>query len=65
MTVRLKVINRKEFEDKINKMSKQTLANLRKTVRITANETRNTAVNSILQNARAGGEVNVLIHLEL
>ena len=57
MTVRLKVINRKEFEDKIQKMSSKTLANLKKTVRVTANETRNTAVNSILQNARSGGEV--------
>ena len=57
MTVRLKVINRKEFEDKIKKMSDKTLANLKKTVRVTANETRNTAVNSILQNARSGGEV--------
>ena len=57
MTVKFKVINRKEFENKIKTMSEKTLANLKKTVRVTANGVRNTAIKSIVQNSRAGSEV--------
>ena len=57
MTVKLKVINRKEFENKIKTMSEKTLANLKKTVRVTANDVRNTAIKSIVQNSRGGSEV--------
>ena len=57
MTVKLKVVNRADFEKKIKSMSAKTLANLKKTVRVTANDVRNTAVKSILSNPRGGGQV--------
>ena len=38
----------------MDKRFKDTLSHVRRTVRITANEVRNTAIKSILQNPRAG-----------
>jgi len=57
MTVRLRVVNRKEFEDKINRQQRDVLENLQNAVRVAANETRNVAITSILQNPRSGGKV--------
>jgi HK97 gp10 family phage protein len=57
MTVRMKVVNAKQFAKKIQQHSKDVERNLKKAVRVAATETRNTAVVSILQNPRAGGSV--------
>ena len=57
MTLRLKVINKAEFEAKINRQSVDVLKNLKAAVRVAGNETRNEAVISILQNPRSGPQV--------
>lgn len=57
MTLRFRVLNKAEFDKKMNKRFKDTLSNVRRTVRITANEVRNTAIKSIVQNPRAGDSV--------
>ena len=57
MTLRFRILNKAEFDKKMNKRFKDTLSNVRRTVRITANEVRNTAVTSITQNPRAGDSV--------
>ena len=57
MTVRMKVVNSKQFAQKIEKRSKDVERNLKRAVRVAASETRNTAVTSILQNPRGGGSV--------
>ena len=54
MTVKFRILNKPQFNQKLDKRFKDTLANVRRTVRITANEVRNTAIKSILQNPRAG-----------
>ena len=57
MTLKYKIINKSEFDKKMDMKIKKTLSNLKKTVRVTANEVRNTAITSIVQNPRAGDEV--------
>ena len=57
MTLKFKIINKAEFDKKMDMKIKKTLSNLKKTVRVTANEVRNTAITSIVQNPRAGDEV--------
>ena len=57
MTLRLKVVNKAEFEAKIDRQSVDVLKNLKAAVRVAANETRNEAVISILQNSRSGPQV--------
>ena len=54
MTLKLRILNKAEFDKKMDKRFKDTLSHVRRTVRITANEVRNTAIKSILQNPRAG-----------
>lgn len=54
MTLKLKIVNKKEFERKMDLKVAKTLSNVRKMVRVTANEVRNTAIESIVQNPRAG-----------
>lgn len=56
MTVKFKVVNANEFNAKINRQSSKVLNNLKRAVRIATTETRNTAVTSIMSNARSGGE---------
>ena len=57
MTLRLKVVNRQQFEAKLKKQATATAKNLQRAVRVAGNETRNEAVKSISQNPRAGAEV--------
>lgn len=57
MTLKFKIINKAEFDKKMDMKIKKTLSNLKKTVRVTANDVRNTAITSIVQNPRAGDEV--------
>ena len=54
MTLKFRILNKAEFDKKMDKRFKDTLSHVRRTVRITANEVRNTAIKSILQNPRAG-----------
>jgi len=54
MTLRLKVVNKREFEAALDAQSTRVQAQLKKAVRTAANETRNEAVTSILQNPRSG-----------
>ena len=57
MTVKFKILNKSNFNKKMDMRFKKTLENIKRTVRITANDVRNTAVTSILQNPRAGDSV--------
>lgn len=57
MTLKFKVVNKNEFEGKIDLKIKNVLSNLKKTVRVSANEVRNVAITSINQNPRAGDTV--------
>jgi len=57
MTVRLKVVNKSEFDKGLDLKQAKVLYNIKKIVRVTANDVRNTAVESILQNPRAGDTV--------
>jgi len=57
MTVRLKVINKSDFDKGLDLKQAKVLYNIKKIVRVTANDVRNTAVESILQNPRAGDTV--------
>lgn len=57
MTLRLKVVNKRAFEREIQGHSDRVRAQLKKAVRVSANETRNEAVTSILQNPRSGPQV--------
>jgi len=57
MTVKVRVVNKPEFDGKINLKIKNVLNNLKKTVRVSANEVRNEAITSITQNPRAGETV--------
>lgn len=54
MTISMKVVNEKEFTNKINKQSKDVQKNLIRAVRIATTETRNVAVTSIVSNPRSG-----------
>ena len=56
-SVRMKVLNRSSFEKKLRGQSKDITKNIIRAVNSAANNTRNTAVVSILQNARAGAQV--------
>ena len=56
MTVKMTVVNKGEFERKNKLRDVNTRKNLIRAVRVAATETRNTAVKSILQNRRSGGE---------
>ena len=57
MTVRLKVVNKSDFDKGLDLKQAKVLYNIKKIVRVTANDVRNTAVESILQNPRAGDTV--------
>ena len=57
MTVRLKVVNKSDFDKGLDLKQAKVLSNIKKIVRVTANDVRNTAVESILQNPRAGDTV--------
>jgi HK97 gp10 family phage protein len=57
MTLRLKVVNRREFEAELNAQASRVQAQLKRAVRVAANETRNEALTSILQNPRSGPQV--------
>ena len=57
MTVRLKVVNKSDFDKGLDLKQAKVLSNIKKIVRVTANDVRNTAVRSILQNPRAGDTV--------
>jgi HK97 gp10 family phage protein len=50
------VINQREFESRLKGQSVNTTNNVIKTINKIANNVRNTAVTSILQNPRAGGQ---------
>ena len=67
MTVKMTVVNKGEFERKNKLRDVNTRKNLIRAVRVAATETRNTAVKSILQNRRSGGETTrynlSLIHI--
>lgn len=54
MTLRLKIVNKAEFEAALDKQSADVLKNLQRAVRVAGNETRNEAITSILQNPRSG-----------
>ena len=56
MAITLKVINQREFESRLKGQSVNTTNNVIKTINKIANNVRNTAVTSILQNPRAGGQ---------
>ena len=55
-SVKMVVVNKAQFDKRIQSHTHEVHRNLKRAVRVAANETRNTAVVSILQNARAGGE---------
>mgnify|MGYP003154418870 FL=1 len=55
--MRLRVINKQQFDRKIDRQSQDILKGVRQAVRMFANETRNEAVTSILSNPRAGPQV--------
>lgn len=57
MTVRLRILNKSEFDKNINLSSQKVLQNIKRAVRISSNEVRNEAVTSITQNPRAGDTV--------
>lgn len=57
MTLKLKIVNKSQFEGKIDLKNRNLLANLKKAVRVSANEVRNEAITSINQNPRAGDTV--------
>lgn len=57
MTLNFKILNKSQFKKKMDMRFKKTLENVKRTVRVTANEVRNTAVTSITQNPRAGDSV--------
>ena len=57
MTLKFKIVNKKEFERKIDLKNNSLLNIIIKVVRVTANEVRNTAIESIVQNPRAGEAV--------
>jgi len=54
MTLKLKILNKSQFDKKMNTRIQKTLKNIKRTVRVTSNEVRNTAITSILNNPRAG-----------
>ena len=56
MTLRMRITNKPNFDRNINDISKKTLRNLQRAVRISANDVRNEAITSINSNPRAGGE---------
>ena len=53
----MKVVNGQSFARRMKQRSQKVQKNVLKAVRVAATETRNTAINSILQNPRAGGTV--------
>tara|TARA_Y100000593_G_scaffold94776_1_gene195927 strand:- start:1778 stop:2221 length:444 start_codon:yes stop_codon:yes gene_type:complete len=55
--IKFKVKNMRQFKIKKNEQKRDTESNVQKVVASIANNIRNTAVVSILQNARAGNEV--------
>lgn len=55
MAIALKVVNQREFESRLKGQSVNTTTNVIKAINKIANNIRNTAVTSILQNPRAGG----------
>ena len=56
MTLRLKVVNKADFDASLERQSEAVLKNLKAAVRVAGNETRNEAIASILQNSRSGPE---------
>tara|TARA_R100000908_G_scaffold11622_1_gene4162 strand:- start:3831 stop:4271 length:441 start_codon:yes stop_codon:yes gene_type:complete len=54
MTLRLKVVNKADFDASLERQSRAVLNNLKAAVRVAGNETRNEAITSILQNPRSG-----------
>jgi HK97 gp10 family phage protein len=57
MTLRLRILNKSEFDKNINLSSQKVLQNIKRAVRISSNQVRNEAVTSITQNPRAGNTV--------
>lgn len=57
MTLKFKITNLSNFESNLRKRSVNTARQLRKAVRVSANEVRNEAVTSIVSNPRAGDSV--------
>ena len=57
MTVNFKIINKRNFDKKLDLKNENVLKNLRKVVRVASNEVRNVAVESIVQNPRGGKTV--------
>ena len=57
MAITLKVVNQKEFDARLKKQERGTNRNVIKVINTIANEIRNIAVTSILQNPRAGAKV--------
>ena len=55
--ITLKIKNQKQFSNKLNMHSKNVNKNIIQVVNSIANSVRNTAVVSIIQNSRAGGQV--------
>ena len=58
MTLRYRIVNKAEFDKNMDKRFAKTLANVRRVVRVSANEVRNTAITSITANPRAGETVS-------
>ena len=56
-SINLKVVNKKQFDDRLKKQSVHIQKEMIKTVNLAVNEVRNIAVRSILQNPRTGGVV--------
>ena len=56
MTLRMRITNKPNFDRNLNDISKKTLRNLQRAVRISANDVRNEAIDSITSNPRSGGE---------
>ena len=53
---KLKVMNQNEFDSRIRKQGSSTEANVKRVINSIANNIRNIAVTSILQNSRSGGQ---------
>ena len=55
--ITVKVVNQKQFDDRIKGQSARVKSNLIRVVNLASNEIRNIAVRNILSNARTGGTV--------
>lgn len=54
-SIKLKVVNKRQFENKLQKQSRGVQKNMERVVNLITNEVRNIAVTSILRNPRTGG----------